>query len=342
MPSIKNFKNLDRVFTIAEIGGAHEGNVDRAISMIHQAKNAGADAVKFQAYNPSYLVNHEQDKNRFNHFNKFSLSLGNYQMLAETAISNGIEFMCSVWDEHCLEALDPFINIHKVGSGDLTNYPLLKKIAETNKPIILSTAMANPMEILDAIGFIGKVNSKILDEDKLCIMHCVAMYGDPRPEYANLGAINELKNRFGSVHIGYSDHTMGSFACEIAVALGCRVIEKHFTDDENSGSFRDNELSLEEDDFSLMIENFNYTLWYMGNGRKVPITEIETPDRIKEFRRAVYPITNIKKGQVVRECDIDTLRPCIGIPANEYYNVLGKKAKRDIEPFSVLDRWDFK
>jgi N-acetylneuraminate synthase/N,N'-diacetyllegionaminate synthase len=336
---MESFHSLSRPFVIAEIGGNHEGNFDYAVKLLHDAVAAGADAVKFQTYTPDRIVSRVESPERHKHFGRFALKLEQYVRLAELCREDGVQFMSSIWDRESIEVLDPYVEVHKVGSGDLTNYPLLKILAEKNKPLCLATAMAELDEVRRTIDFLDSVNAELIPSGKLCIMHCVAMYGDPLDEYANLGAIEVLREVLDdAITVGYSDHTMGNVAVKVAVCMGARVIETHFTDD-NTREFRDHHFAHTRETLADFVEFCRRREVMLGSGIKRPVENVETPRRIWEFRRAVYFNRDMQAGEVAAEENLTTLRPNEGIDARQYFAVLGKKLVRPKRAFEKL-RWD--
>lgn len=332
--------NLDfkEPFIIAEIGGNHEGDLDYAKNLLVQAAAGGADAVKFQTYFPDKIVSKVEDPDRHKHFSKFSLSIDNYFELAELAKENEVMFMSSIWDLESLQALDGLISIHKIGSGDLTNYPLIKKIISTGKPLIISTAMSTMKEVEDTVNFIENTQPKYCDSSKLAILQCVAMYGEPKDQYANLSVIHSLLQKFPRHIIGYSDHTVGNFAANVAVALGAKILEVHFTDDK-SREFRDHHISVTKDELSDLKQNILKTNTLRGESKKYPVKEIETSDRIFEFRRSCYLKLDCKSGDLITENNLTTLRPNKGIDSRDYFKLLGKKLLVDKKAFEAI-YWD--
>ena len=326
----------DGVFVIAEIGGNHEGDIDYALRLTDLAIESGADAVKYQIYSPNGLVNKNLDPDRFQHFKKFTLAFDEYERLAKRCISSGVQFMSSIWQSDAIDHFDSYINIHKVGSGDLTNYLLLKRLALTNKPIILSTAMANLDEVSEAIHFIESANGGYKKKGMLAILQCVAMYGNPKDNYANVSVIDSFYKCFPDKIIGYSDHTVGSLACEVAVAKGARILEVHFTDDKTR-AFRDHHIAMDNSDIVALKKQIELIHSIGGSNEKVPIFDIETPERIKEFRRACYLKNDQTSGTVITADMLTCLRPCIGVPANEVFSIIGKKLKCDVEALSPLN-----
>jgi len=331
---------FDRPFIIAEIGGNHEGQFDYAKKLLIDAAEAGADAVKFQTYFPEKIVSKVENSERYKHFSKFVLPIEKYIELANLAKKNNILFMSSIWDIDSLYELDPYISIHKIGSGDLTNYPLIEAILKTGKPLIFSVAMADSEEILDTVNYINSICPDYLTDSKLAILQCVAMYGDPKDEYANLNVIKGLQRQYPNITIGYSDHTEGNYAANIAVALGANILELHFTDDKDR-EFRDHQLSITKNELKELKKNIDKTLLLLGSEIKTPVNDIETPDRIWEFRRACYLKVDCKKGDLVSFENLTTLRPCQGIDSREYSSLIGRILKVDKKAFHALSMDDF-
>lgn len=333
----KNLK-FKEPFIIAEIGGNHEGNINYAKKLLIDAAKSGANAVKFQTYFPDKIVSKIENKERHEHFAKFVLSINQYIELAKLAKENNILFMSSIWDEDTLKDLNPYIDIHKIGSGDLTNYPLIRAIIKTKKPFIFSTAMAHMSEITDTVNYINELDPDYISSGKLAILQCVAMYGEPKNEFANLNIITELKEKFPEIIIGYSDHTEGNYAANIAVALGATILELHFTDDK-SREFRDHQLSITKDELIELKINIEKTISLLGSRNKIPVKGIESPERIWEFRRACFLKVDCKKGDTIDDNNLTTLRPCSGIDARDYDSLIGKKLLIDKSAFHALS-WD--
>jgi N-acetylneuraminate synthase/N,N'-diacetyllegionaminate synthase len=334
------FNDLPNPFLIAEIGGNHEGSLARAVELTQFAASSGAHAVKFQAYRPDGIVNRVLNPERNMHFKKFSLKPSEYVQLAQLCHSLGVEFMASLWDYEYVELLDPYIRVHKVGSGDLTNRPLLEILAKKNKSLCIATAMATMTEVADMVRFIDDVNPDLRESGHLCVMHCVAMYGEPLDRYANMGAIETLRQGLPSkVVIGYSDHTVGTTAIEIAVCMGAQIIEVHFTDDPKR-DFRDHHLSKTRKELIEFIQFCERRKKMLGSGKKEPVSEIETEERIREFRRGVFLNRNMEAGEVISQEDLTTLRPNVGIGAVDFSLVVGRRLcvnKNALEPLSWHD-----
>ncbi len=235
---IRNFK---KTFIIAEIGNNHEGSLSRAKQLILAAKKCGVDAVKFQTYIPNLIVSPFETE-RFKKLKKFQLSLESFKKLAVFAKKNKILFFSTPLDLKSAIYLNKIQKIFKIASSDSNFFPLIRKISNFNKTILLSTGMTSLKEIIKSKNMIFKIwKKKKIKSKKLVIMHCVSSYPVIDKE-ANLLAINALKKNFKDCVIGYSDHTLGNTSCLAAVALGAKVIEKHFTLNKNFSNFRDHKL----------------------------------------------------------------------------------------------------
>jgi len=326
---------IDDAFIIAEIGGNHEGNFDYAKKLLLDAAASGAHAVKFQVYQGDKIVSPIEGPDRNKHFKKFELSNDHWMELIDLAKQNNIIFMSSLWDQDSVELFDPHIQIHKVGSGDLTNYPLLEILAKKNKPLLIATAMSTLEEIKDLVAFIERVNTNLVKDRKLVLMHCVAMYGDPQDKYANLLSIRVLQDAFPHIPIGYSDHTKGTYACEIALGMGCKVIEVHFTDDKTR-EFRDHHLSIDKDEMFHLMRKSHQISTLLGTYEKKPVLGVETEERIRAFRRSVYVAQDLPAGTVLRADHLTTIRPKAGIDARRYHECIGKKLNCDLKRYHVL------
>ena len=333
---LKNsFSGKNGVYVIAEIGGNHEGDFEYAKHLTSLAAKSGVDAIKFQIYSGKTLVNKKYDLKRFNHFNKFQLSKKQYLYLAELCSRLGVQFMASVWDLDAVAYIDKYIKIYKVGSGDLTSYNIIKKFLLTNKPIIISTGLSNFKDVESCIDFIKHTSPNHIKQKKIALLQCSSMYPIPNKD-ANLSVINAYKNKF-NFPIGYSDHTEGTKAIEIAVAMGANIIEAHFTDSRKGKVFRDHKVSLTKDEMVDFIKYIKLVKTLQGSPKKKPTkSEIEN-NHIYSFRRGIYASKNLKSGHILKEKDITTLRPLQNISADNFYKILGMKLKRSIKKNQSID-----
>jgi N-acetylneuraminate synthase/N,N'-diacetyllegionaminate synthase len=330
---------FDNVFVIAEIGGNHEGDIDKARKLMRLAIDAGADSVKFQVYTGDTLVNIREDPDRVKHFDRFSLADEDYIALATECIALGADFNASIWNERQINLLDPYMSFYKIGSGDLTAYPLLKAIALKKKPIVLSTGLSNFDEIRQTIKYICSLDEVYLNKSMISILQCTSMYPIP-DEDANLNVIRSLQTEF-PYSIGYSDHTEGVSAAQYAVALGAKIIEVHFTDDREGKEFRDHKVSFTPDELRSFKTDIKSIITLLGDGKKRPMqSEIDSGHRIS-FRRGLYPAHDIHVGDKIKESDLLALRPMHGVCSSNLNAIVGKTACRDILKLSVLDVNDF-
>ncbi|MFX0556029.1 N-acetylneuraminate synthase family protein [Maribacter sp. CXY002] len=320
---------------IAEIGGNHEGNFEYALKLTKLAIEANVDFVKFQLYSGDSLVSKLESPTRNKHFKKFELSKENYLELALLCEKNGTRFMASVWNPDYVSWIDEHNSIYKIGSGDLTAYPVLKQFTKLKKPIILSTGLSTFDDVVGAVNFIQEQEEIYKDPNYLSILQCTSMYPIPYSD-ANLNVMDSLNNLFG-LPVGYSDHTEGKKALVTAVAKGAKILEFHFTDSRENKTFRDHMVSLTRDEVLEMIEEIKEIEELIGSKIKKPLP-VEG-EHVTTFRRAVYPLKNLKKGTLLTESNLTVLRPNHGIDAREYYNVIGKKLKVDVKEHQKLS-WD--
>ena len=325
------------IFLIAEIGGNHEGNFEYAKKLTHMAIESGVDAVKFQIYSAPSLVNPKEDLDRFNHFKKFELSRWQHIELAKICARNNVQYVASVWDIPTLDWIDKHMGIYKIGSGDMTAYPIIKKIIKKNKPTILATGMSTLREVRASVDFIASVNPMLISEKKLALLQCTSAYPTPDLD-ANLRTLVSLKRSL-KLTIGYSDHTIGSLALEIAVALGAEILEFHFTDSRKGKVFRDHKISLTPKEVVLLRKRILRISNFLGDGRK-NVMPSEVYHR-KIFRRALYPSNDLRKGKKISAKDLICLRPNHGIDARDYKEVVGKKVLKKVSKNQKLSKKDF-
>jgi N-acetylneuraminate synthase/N,N'-diacetyllegionaminate synthase len=319
---------------IAEIGGNHEGDFEYAIKLTELAINSDVDYIKYQIYSANVLVNPDVDLDRYNHFKKFELTIDQYKFLADMCRNAGVGFMASVWGDELINEFDNYIDIYKIGSGDLTALPILKQIANFRKPIILSTGLSTLEEIKYVVSFIQDCEPGFFDSSNFTLLQCTSMYPIDFSE-ANLNVMHTLRAETG-LNVGYSDHTIDNTAIEIAIDLGATVIEFHFTDDKSGKSFRDHQVSLTPNDIKSLIESIKKHKSIRGDFNKVPLKcEIET-NHVDSFRRGVYLTRNIKKGHVITENDLVVLRPQKGISSIDYYKLVGKMATCNLSKYQEL------
>lgn len=322
---------------IAEIGGNHEGNFEYAQKLTQLACDSGVDAVKFQIYTGDSLVNKHVDPARNKHFKKFELTPDQYIKLATQCKVNKVLFTASVWDPSAFEWIDPYIPFYKIGSGDLTAYPILDIVTSYGKPIILSTGLSTMEEVEKSVKYIQSKNDIYKDDNNFGLLQCTSMYPIPDEE-ANLNVMLEYKNKF-NIAVGYSDHTIGTTAVETAVAMGAELIEFHFTDNREGKTFRDHQISFTKEEVILLIKKIKMIKDLMGDGVKQPLkSEIES-GHVESFRRGVYFNKDMPKGAVIKKEDVIALRPRYGVCAENINKLLGKKTLKN---FMKLEKLDWK
>ena len=313
-----------RVFIVAEIGNNHEGDLGLAKEMICLAADSGADAVKFQTIVPGQLVA-PAEKKRLTLLNKFRFFPEQFELLAETARASGVIFLSTPFDIVSVEKLDHLVPAFKVSSGD-NNFPaLLIAVAGTGKPVLLSTGMADIYDIVRAKEIVESEWGKRGLAPGLALLHCVSIYPAPASQ-ANLLAIRTLQGINGLV--GYSDHTLGIEAAVLSVAVGARIVEKHFTISKNYSDFRDHQLSADPAEFKTLVQRIRSAETLLGNGRKM-VMEGESATS-EAARRSIAAARDLVTGHIISLEDISWLRPAGGLPPGSEGEVLGRRLKRNV------------
>lgn len=321
-------------FIIAEAGVNHNGNVNLAKKLIDVAREARVDAVKFQAFKAEELVTKSAEKaeyqkkttgtseTQYEMLKRLELSEEAYFELKSYADEQGIVFLSTPFNKESVDLLARLgVLAFKVGSGEITNFPLLKYIARRKKPIILSTGMTTLKEVEEAI--------KVIQEEGMedvILLHCVSCY-PARIEDMNLKAIETLRSAF-KLPVGLSDHSIGVTVPMAAVALGACVIEKHFTLDKNMPG-PDHKASLEPDELEQMVKAVRDVEKALGNGIKKPTPEEE--ENKKAGRRSIVAKVDIPEGAVITEEMLDIKRPGTGLEAKYLGQVIRKAAKAAIK-----------
>jgi N,N'-diacetyllegionaminate synthase len=328
----------DHVFVIAEAGVNHNGDPALAADLVRAAAASGADSVKFQTFDPDALVaastvtaSYQKQATGIDDQREMLRGL----VLPDTALHDlaqqcdqlGIEFLSTPFDHGSADALARLgVKRFKVGSGDVTNTPLLRHIASFGLPVILSTGMATMDEIDEAVAALDAIG------DRLTILHCVSAYPTPMAQ-ANLLAIRTLQARFGPI-IGYSDHTLGGTASLGAVALGATAIEKHLTLD-CALPGPDHRASLEPEPFRDMVATIRDMSAALGDGVKHPQQEeLETR---QVARRGIKLARDLAGGHVLSGTDVAILRPETGLHPRHVTELEGRKLVRAMTAGQPLD-----
>jgi N,N'-diacetyllegionaminate synthase len=329
----------DSTYIIAEIGVNHNGDINLALKMIDAAYEAGADAVKFQSFKSDKLVSRFAEKAKYQKDNtgtnesqlemlkKLELSPEDHLIIKEYCAKKNIDFLSTPFDEESAIFLKEIgINAYKVGSGDLTNIPFLKKINEFGIPIILSTGMSNLREIEEAL--------EVINKSSVALLHCTSNYPAP-VEDVNLRAMITIQKAFDKV-VGYSDHTEGIEIALAAVTLGARIIEKHFTLDKNLPG-PDHKASLEPHEFKQLVKSIRIVEKSLGDGVKRCMPSEESTKEVA--RKSLVISQDLKPGDILTKENLVIKRPGTGIPPKYYNLLLGKTVKREVKQDQVLT-WD--
>lgn len=321
---------------IAEIGGNHEGDYALACELVKQAAATGVDYVKFQLYRGDTLVSRVESPDRHAHFQRFELTRDQHLELARQCKQGGVGYLASVWDLEMLEWIDPFLDVYKIGSGDLTAWPVIREFARRGKPMIMATGLATLDEVLQTVRVVQAVDARYGRPEWLCLLQCTSMYPIPDRE-ANLCAMDTLRAATG-LAVGYSDHTEGGQALRVAAAMGAHVLEFHFTDRREGRTFRDHKVSLTPDEVLRLQQDLRHLAALRGDGVKVPQATEVAEGHGTSFRRAVYPLRDLPAGAVLAEGDLCVRRPNHGVDARDMETLVGRQLLRPVAAMHRLNR----
>lgn len=311
------------VLVIAELGNNHEGDIGRAVEMVSAAADAGADAVKVQTFRTESFVRASETE-RFARLKGFELGLDATSRLAELARKRGLLFIATPFDVVSAAALEPLVDAYKIASGDADFFPLLRFVAGTGKPMVMSTGGGDMNRVDRAVSAISSVWKSKGQGSELALLHCVSAYPTPENQ-ANLLAIQTLAATY-TYPIGYSDHTLGIFASIAAVALGAHLIEKHLTLSKSLSGFRDHQLSSEPAEFRKLVEGIRSVSRMLGDGRKT--VQPSEHDHIVAAGRSIVAARDLPAGHVISLDDVTWMRPSGGIPPGEEAQVIGRSLTR--------------
>jgi N,N'-diacetyllegionaminate synthase len=323
----------DRVLVVAEVGNNHEGDAERAREMVRAVAAAGADAVKFQTFRTEGFVS-PSNPDRFNQLKSYELGYETFAELAGLARSLGLLFISTPLDPESGEFLDGIVDAFKIASSDNTFYPLIHQLAGTDKPIVLSTGLADLATVERAVAEIESVRGP--GDGRLALLHCVSAYPVP-PEAANLAAVAALAERF-DYPVGYSDHTIGIEASVLAVALGARIIEKHFTLAAIESDFRDHALSANEEELAALVERVRAAELMRGEPDASPQPiEIEQETAL---RRSIAARRDLESDHTLERSDLAWLRPGDGLAPGEEDRLLGRRLVRAVAAGELITERD--
>lgn len=331
---IKDFDTDKDILLIAEIGNNHEGSYSLAEEMIGRASRAGAGAVKFQTFRTENYISCK-DKERYQRLKSFELTFDEFERLSKVADSEGMLFISTPFDLESAKFLNTMVSAYKISSGDNNFYPLIEAISETAKPVIMSSGMADLAQISYSKKLIENIWRELGIKQDLAVLHCVSSYPVDLYE-VNLEVIRYLKEKLKCT-VGYSDHTLGIEAAALAVAFGARIIEKHFTLDNNYSDFRDHQLSANPDEMEKLALRIKEVVTLAGKKEKV-IQDSEKAS-LKSLRRSIVASHDLPKGTVIGWGDITWVRPANGLPVGSEHLILEKtlnKAVKRGEPI-ILD-----
>lgn len=332
-------------FIIAEVGINHNGEIEKAYAMIKVAREARVDAVKFQTFKADEFVGdpemtftyksqgREVTESMLEMFRRYEFKRDEWFLIKKRCDEEGIMFLSTPQNRTDLDLLlEIGIPAIKVGSDDFTNTPLLKSYVSTGLPMIISCGMADMAEVYQALEAVGT-----LDGHPTVLMLCTSEYPTP-PEDVNLLKLRTLSDTFPMVIPGFSDHTQGPLASSLAVAVGAKVFEKHFTLDRNLPG-PDHWFSEDPEGLKEWVSSIKKS-WVMLGSRIVKPT-VKEEQMMPIARRSVTALIDIEKGATLTLQNIGLRRPGTGLPPSAYENVLGCKATRKITKNSVLKRGDF-
>ena len=326
-----------KVLIIAEAGVNHNGSLDIAKRLVDEAADAGVDIVKFQTFKAEKLVSKsakqaeyqqrnmgKTDDSQYSMLKKLELSPLQHEELIDYCREKGIRFFSTACDMDSIEYLHSLnLGLWKIPSGEITNYPYLRKIAQYGEPVILSTGMC---ELADIEAAIQVLLSYGLQKNQITVLHCNTEYPTPMRD-VNLKAMLEIERKFG-VAVGYSDHTEGIEVPIAAVALGATVIEKHFTLDKNMEG-PDHKASLEPQDLRAMVKAIRNIEQALGSGHKV-ISASERKN-IEIARKSIVAACPIRKGDLLTDENLTVMRPGNGISPMRWEEVVGTYATRNYQ-----------
>lgn len=328
-------------YIIAEMSANHNQDYDRAVEIIKAAADTGADAIKLQTYTPDTLtIKSEKEYFKikgtlwdgatlYDLYQRAFMPWDWQPKLQQIAFKFGLDFFSTAYDETSVDFLEKInLPVYKIASFELVDLPLLRRVAQTGKPIILSTGMASLAEIDEAVTTIHEAGG-----NQLALLKCTSAYPSP-PEEMNLRTIPHLAEAF-DVPVGISDHTLGISVPVSAVSIGACIIEKHFTLSRDLPG-PDSMFSLEPDEFKAMVDAVRTAEKALGQIKYQP-TNQEAKSR--DFRKSLFVIKDIRAGDCFTEDNIRSIRPGFGLHTRHYKDILGRRAVQDIKRGTPI-RWE--
>lgn len=330
------------VLIIAEAGVNHNGSMLLAKQLVNAAVEAGADIIKFQTFKTEKLVSKTAKKAEYQKKNigdgndsqyemlkRLELSEENHKELIAYCQEKGIRFWSTAFDFESMDYLHSLrLGLWKIPSGEITNYPFIRKIASYGEDVIMSTGMCEEKDIQNAIDVLTKYGIK---KEQITLLHCNTQYPTPYSD-VNLNAMNSIKTIFGT-KVGYSDHTQGIEIPIAAVALGATVIEKHFTLDRNLPG-PDHKASLEPSELKAMVTSIRHIEQALGDGIK-KVSDSERAN-ITVARKSIVAACSIREGELLTEDNLTVKRPGTGLSPMNWESVIGTRAIKDYEEEDLI------
>tara|TARA_B100002052_G_scaffold291142_1_gene310744 strand:+ start:789 stop:1817 length:1029 start_codon:yes stop_codon:yes gene_type:complete len=329
-------------FIVAEISGNHKQSLKRAYKLVDAAARAGADAIKLQTFKPEEMtlnINSGEfvlknksingswrNKTLYEVFKIAQTPWKWHEKIFKRAKKKGLKYFSSPFDEEAVEFLEKLkVPIYKIASAENIHFPLIKKVVKTKKPIIISTGMMNIKELDEVVSYVKKLGCK-----NITLLKCTTEYPSPAQD-SNVLLIPFLKRRY-KCNIGLSDHTLGIGASIAAISHGATIIEKHLTLKRNDGAI-DSFFSLEPDEFKLLVNESKIAFKSLG---KVKLDISKSEKKYQKYRRSIYVVKDIKKGESFTKFNIKIIRPGLGMHPKFYDQLIGKKSKRDIKKGTAM------
>jgi len=326
-------KNINKeILYVAEIGVNHEGSISRCKKLIKDAKNSGANVVKFQCYSPKFYVSKEEEK--FKRVKKFYISETRFNQIIKYCKKLKIPYLFTPLSHDWLSFIKKNSNVVKIASGDLNFDFLLKEVLKFNLKIILSTGISNLDEIKRAIKIIKKKYKGGINK-KLVLLHCISNY-PVKDSDANIKSITFLRDKL-NLNVGYSNHVIDINACLSAICLGAKVIEFHFTDNKKR-KFRDHQLSLDKLDVKKLIKLGNLFNKLLGKYDKE--VKLNSKNDKKTLSKGIIFSQDLKKNHKIKITDLSFARPAKYFFANDIKKILGKKLKKSVKDGFLVKRTD--
>lgn len=314
-----------KVMVVAEIGNNHEGDVDVALELVDRAAEVGADAVKFQTFRTERFVA-PADEERYARMRRFELSPEQFAALAERARARDLRFVSTALDLESAAVLEPLVDAYKIASGDNTLWPLIGRVLDAGKPVIISTGLLEAAGVDELVGFVQDRWGAERTASRLALLQCVTAY-PAAPEESSLGVIRTLADRHG-VTVGFSDHSVGIDVAPLAVAAGARIVEKHFTLDKEFSDFRDHRLSADPAEFRELVARIRRAeALYGGTEKRVQPSEREM---VRAVRRSIVAATDLPAGHRIGAADLMWLRPGNGLTPGREAELIGRTLRRGV------------